>query len=396
MKTFPTLCGTLAALALLNNLAARAQTPPAAPDFSAIAPKMQSFVDQNQIAGIVTLVATKDKILYENAVGTSDLTRKMQTDDIFWIASMSKPVTAVCAAMLVDDGKLKWDDPVEKYIPEFKGLQRAGGATPSRPITLRDLLTHTSGLGEYATTQPHWTLEQYARQIASQPARFQPGTKWQYSTAGLDCVGRVVEVASGMPFDQFMQKRLLDPLGMKDTSFWLTPETEKRYAHTYILDAKTNKLTETPIAYLYGTLPTDKQRPPLGGAGLFSTAQDMAHFYQMALGGGTYNGKQILKPETLAEMTKNQIGTLMARPGMPWGCGFCVITDPAAFDANKPVSANTFGHGGAFGTSSWADPARNIIYIQMLERDKFGNPDNSAMHIAFNQLATQALASPQK
>jgi CubicO group peptidase (beta-lactamase class C family) len=375
-----------------------AQTPTAPPPAgsayaTSIPAAMQPFVDQGQIAGIVTLVATKDKLLHLAAVGTSDLSRKMQPDDLFWIASMSKPMTAVAAALLVDEGKLAFDDPVDKYLPEFKDLRvgpPGGALPPARPVTLRDLLTHTSGLPEYATTQPHWTLEQFTRQIASQPLRFQPGSRWQYSTAGIDAVGRVVEVVSGVPFGEFMDKRVFNPLGMKDTSFWVRPDQKARYAHTYRLNAQTNKLEEAVIPYMYGTAVDDRQRAPLGGAGIFSTAEDVAHFYQMALNNGAFNNKPFLKPDTLAQMTKNQIGTLTARPGMPWGYGFSVITDPAAFEANKPLSPGTFGHGGAFGTSSWADPAKGLIYVQMLERDKMGNPDNSPMHIAFNQAATQA------
>jgi CubicO group peptidase (beta-lactamase class C family) len=195
-----------------------------------------------------------------------------------------------------------------------------------------------------------------------------------------------------MPFAQFMQKRLLTPLGMKDTSFWVAPENESRYAHPIRINAQTNKFEDAPISYMYGTQITDSQRAPLGGAGLFSTAADIARFYQMALNHGTFNGQQILKSDTLAEMTKNQIGKLTARPGMPWGYGFCVITDPSAFEANKPLNIGTFGHGGAFGTSSWADPTTGIVYVQMLERNGMGNPDASPMHVAFDQIAAKAIA----
>jgi CubicO group peptidase (beta-lactamase class C family) len=279
---------------------------------------MQQFVDAHQVSGVVTLIASSTRTLHVAAVGTSDGTRKMRQDDLFWIASMSKPVTALSAALLVDDGKLSFDDPVEKFIPEFRNLTVGPSReAQARPIRVRDLLTHTSGLPEYSHTEPHWTLQQFTQQIASQPLRFQPGTRWQYSTAGLDAVGRIVEVASGMPFDQFMQKRLLDPLSMKETSFWIAPENLPRYAHTYRLNSQTHMLEETPIPYMYGTEVTDRRRAPLGGAGLFSTAQDIARIYQMALNHGAVDGRQILKPETLALMTRNQIAPLTARPGMP-------------------------------------------------------------------------------
>lgn len=297
-----------------------------APDgFSAIAPRMQEFVDKGEAAGIVTLIATKDRILHLNAVGKSDLAsdvpekkdRKLQTDDIFWIASMSKPITVACLAILADDGKLTFDDPLAKHLPEFANLmvsQNGQTAAPERPVTLRDVATHTSGFGEMATRDPHLTLAETSKKLAQLPLRFQPGTRWSYSTAGIDILGRVVEVVGGMPFDQFLQKRILDPLGMKDTSFWIAPERASRWAHSYRWNAQSGKLDETTIPYLYNTPVTDRARPPLGGAGLFSTAEDIARFYQMMLNKGTLNGKRILKAATAAEMTRNQIASLAARP----------------------------------------------------------------------------------
>ena len=360
--------------------------------FAGIAPRMQEFVDKGEAAGVVTLVATKDRVIHLSAVGKTDMAkdRKMKTDDIFWIASMSKPITAVCIAILADDGKLSFDDPLAKHLPEFAGVmvsQNGETVKPSRPPTLRDVMTHTSGLGEMNTREPHLTLAETGKKLSEQTLRFQPGSRWAYSTAGMDVLGRVVEAVSGMPFDQFLQKRVLDPLGMKDTSFWLAPEKESRWAQPYRWNAQTNKLEETVITYLYKTAPTDRQRPPLGGAGLFSTAEDMAKFYQMMLNRGTLNGKRILKAATVAEMTRKQTGELTARPGMPWGLGFCVVEDPTKMEANRVLSPNSFGHGGAFSTSSWADPTKNLIWIVMFERDGKGNPDNSDVRIAFQDAA---------
>jgi CubicO group peptidase (beta-lactamase class C family) len=364
--------------------------------FAAVAPRMQEFVDKGEAAGVVTLIATRDRVIHLNAVGKSDLAkdRKMRTDDIFWIASMSKPITAVCIAILADEGKLKFDDPLSKHLPEFAGLEVSeNGQTvkPARPPTLRDVMTHTSGLGDMTTREPHLTLAETSRKLAQQPLRFQPGSRWAYSTAGLDVLGRVVEVAGGMPFNEFLQKRVLDPLGMTNTSFWIAPEKESRWAHSYRWNAQAAKLDETTIPYLYKTAVTDRERPPLGGAGLFSTAEDIARFYQMMLNGGTLNGKHILKPETVAEMTRKQIGALNARPGMPWGLGFCVVEDPSKMAANSVLSPNSFGHGGAFSTQSWADPAKNLIWVIMFERDGKGNPDNSDVRIAFQEAAGKGL-----
>jgi CubicO group peptidase (beta-lactamase class C family) len=383
----------VAALASLLGMVVGAQ---GADRFAAVAPRMQEFVDKGEAAGVVTLIATKDRIMHLAAVGKTDLAkdRKMRTDDIFWIASMSKPITSVCIAILVDEGKLAFDDPLAKHLPEFAGLMVAeNGQTskPSRPVTLRDVMTHTSGFGEMTTREPHLTLAETSQSLSRQPLRFQPGARFQYSTAGIDVLGRVVEVASGMPFDEFLRQRVLLPLGMKDTSFWIAPEQESRWAHSYRWNAQTSKLEETPITYLYNTAVTDRRRPPLGGAGLFSTAGDIARFYQMMLNQGALHGKRILKPATVAEMTRKQTGALNARPGMPWGLGFCVVEDPTKMAANSALSPNSFGHGGAFSTQSWADPARNLIWIVMFERDGKGNPDNSDVRIAFQEAAAKGL-----
>ena len=243
--------------------------------FAAIAPRMEEFVNKGEAAGVVILIATKDRVLHLGAVGKTDMAgdRKMRTDDIFWIASMSKPITAVCIAILADDGTLSFDDPLAKYLPEFGGaMVNENGQTvkPLRPVTLRDVLTHTSGIGEMTNRDPHLTLAETGTKLSEQPLRFQPGSRWAYSTAGFDVLGRVVEVAGGMPFDEFLRKRVLVPLRMKDTSFWIALEKKSRWARPYRWNAQSGKLEETTIPYLYHTPVTDRQRPPLGGAGLFS------------------------------------------------------------------------------------------------------------------------------
>jgi CubicO group peptidase (beta-lactamase class C family) len=380
-----------------------ARSAPIQDKFAGVPQALQAFVDHGEISGAVALVADRDRVLHLSAVGVSDLDtgRTMETGDIFWIASMSKPITSVCVGLLVDDGKLGFDDPVEKYLPEFRNQWVVQEATPdrrvlvkaTRPITLRDLLTHTSGLGEYQVTDPHWTLANMSMALAREPLRFQPGSRWAYSTAGIDLLGRVVEVVSGMPFADFMQKRLLDPLGMRDTTWWISPEQDQRRAHTYVLNAQSRRLEETTIHYMYGGAVTDRARPPLGGAGLFSTAADLAKFYQMMLHGGESAGRRILRSDTVAEMTRKQTGDLKARPGMPWGLGFCVVEDPQQMEANRTLSPGSFGHGGAFGTQSWTDPTRGLIYIMMIERDKIPNtPDDSAMRRAYQKAVETALA----
>ena len=377
-----------------------AATPP--DNFNAVPASVQPFVDRGEISGAVMLLATKDRILHLSAVGQSDLAtgRKMKPDDLFWIASMSKPITATGIALLADDGRLSFDDPVEKYLPEFRGqwvvqeqaADRRVLEKPARPVTLRDLLTHTSGLGEYPVTDPHWTLAEMAKIIAREPLHFQPGIRWRYSTAGIDVLGRVIEVVSGQPFSAFMQQRLFTPLGMKDTTFWPAPAQAERLAQTYAPNAQTGRIEPTAIYYMYGGGVTDHARPALGGAGLFSTAEDVAKFYQMMLNQRTVRGRPILKPATVTEMTRKQTGDLTTRPGMPWGLGFCVVEDPAQMQANRHFNPGTFGHGGAHGTNSWADPATGLIYVFMIQRDKLPpNPDDSAMRRAFQDAVAAAL-----
>jgi CubicO group peptidase (beta-lactamase class C family) len=369
--------------------------------FAAIPERMQAFVDQGEIAGAVTLVATKDRVLDLAAVGQGDLAsgRKMATNDMFWIASMTKPMSAVAAAVLVDEGRLSFSDPVEKYLPEFHGLwvvqettaERRVLVSAVRPITVRDLLTHTSGMGEYVAYGPHWTLAEMIKGVMREPLKFQPGSRWSYSTAGLDTVGRIVEVVAGVPFAEFMQRRLFDPLGMNDTTFWMTPEQEKRFATNYRRNPDTGKLEPATIYYMYGGAVTDRGRPPLGGASLFSTAEDLAKFYQMLLNGGAVTGTRILKPETVAEMTRPQTGNIKAGflPGSAWGLGFCLVEQPDGVTAI--LSSGTFGHGGAHGTQSWADPRRGVIYIMMIQRAGLPNSDGSEMRRVFQETASVAL-----
>jgi CubicO group peptidase (beta-lactamase class C family) len=370
--------------------------------FAAIPERMQAFVDQGEIAGAVTLVATKDRILHLAAIGQSDLAsgRKMQTDDLFWIASMTKPMSAAAVAMLVDEGKLSFDDPVEKYLPEFHNLWVVQEQTAdqrvlvpaARPITLRDLLTHTSGMGEYVAYGPHWTLAEMIKAMVREPLKFQPGTRWSYSTAGIDTLCRVVEVVGGVPFAEFMQRRLLDPLGMKDSTFWLSLGQEPRFATNYRRNPDTGRLEPAAIYYMYGGAVTDRARPPLGGAGLFSTAADVAKFYQMLLDGGTLNAQRILKPETVAELTRVQTGGLKAGflPGTAWGYGFCLVQEPQG--VTTVLAPGTFGHGGAHGTQSWADPRRGVIYILMIQRAGLPNSDGSDLRRVFQETAVAALA----
>lgn len=238
------------------------------------------------------------------------------------------------------------------------------------------------------TREPHLTLAQTSQLVAAMPLQFQPGTRWKYSTAGIDVLGRVVEVVSGQPYDKFLQDRLFTPLGMKDTTFWLTESQVPRFAANYRMDG--GKLVPVEIDYFYKTAATDRARPPLGGAGLFSTAADLCRFSQMMLRGGEIDGKRYLKESTARELITKQTGDLQARAGMPWGLGFCLVEDPQQLAANKMLSPNSYGHGGAHATSMWNDPAKGVIYILLQQRGKMSNPDNNDMRRVFQEVATAA------
>jgi CubicO group peptidase (beta-lactamase class C family) len=220
---------------------------------------------------------------------------------------------------------------------------------------------------------------------------FQPGSQWSYSTAGIDTLCRVVEVVSGAPFAEFMQKRIFDPLGMTNSTFWLTPEEEKRFATNYRRNSQTGGLEPVTIHYMYGGAVTDRVRPPLGGAGLFSTAADVAKFYQMMLNEGELNGCRILRPETVREMTRTQTAGIKAGflPGTAWGLGLCRVQEPQGVTA--VLAPGTFGHGGAHGTQSWADPQRGVIYVLMIQRAGLPNSDGSDLRRVFQEAAVAAL-----
>lgn len=274
-----------------------------APEGGKVAAALQPFVDEHTLAGAVTLVASKDKVLSLEAVGFSDVAGKvpMKADDSFWIASMSKPMTASALMMLVDEGKVNVEDPVEKYLPEFRGQMLAAEQDgehvllkkPSHPIKVREVLSHTSGLPFMSRPEQQtgridtMPLREAAMSYALTPLVFEPGTKYQYSNAGINTAGRIIEVVSGMPYEQFMQKRLFDPLGMKDTSFFLNEQQLKRLARSYKPDKDRTGLEETPVTQLSYPL-TRPDRYPSPAGGLFSTAADVGRFGQMILNGGEF------------------------------------------------------------------------------------------------------------
>jgi CubicO group peptidase (beta-lactamase class C family) len=345
--------------------------------------RMKAFADQGKAAGIVTLVARHGHVALLSAVGYQDLETKtpMRADSIFQIASMTKPVTSVGILILADEGKLALTDSVEKHLPEFRGQMmkvcpKPSGPcslrVPSRPITIRDLLTHTSGmpggppagLKDLFATRDRTLAEAVAIE-SQQPLEFEPGTRWSYSNTGMAALGRIIEVVSGEPYEKFIAARILTPLGMKDTFYFPPPDRYPRIAAIYTdVDGKLQRATVD--LYHKGA----KYPAPEGG--LYSTASDMARFYQMLLDHGSLDGVRILSPAAVKVMTTVQTGDLKTgfAPGMGYGLGVS-ITRPGDGEL-RLSSPGAFGHGGAYRTYSWADPKKDMVGIIMLQRTNGG------------------------
>ena len=347
--------------------------------------RMREFVADKQISGAVTLVARRGRIVHLEAVGFADLENQkpMQKDSIFAIASMTKPITATAVMVLQDEGKLSIDDDVSKYIPQLKDLSLETGR-PSRQITVRDLLTHTSGIGGSQRNQG--SLKETVELIAKRPLRFEPGSQWQYSP-GLTVCGRIVEVVSGKPYEEFLAERIFRPLKMVDTTFYPTTQQQKRLARLY--EPSKGKRAIQPASHWLSELSAERTPNPSGG--LFSTATDMARFYQMILGGGRFNGRRIVSEPAVRRMTRVHTGDLAPgfTPGNGWGLGWCIVRRPQG--VTKVLSSGTYGHGGAFGTQGWVDPKREMIFVLMIQRIGFGNSDASDIRAALQELAVKAI-----
>jgi CubicO group peptidase (beta-lactamase class C family) len=380
----------LTTLALVMALGqAERGAPPAVPT---IHDRLGKCIAGREIAGAVTLVAAADRVLHLDATGYASLnpSQPMDADAIFWIASMSKPLLATLLLMLQDEGLLSVDDPLAKYLPEFEGLKSAGGR-PAR-VTIRHLLTHTSGLGEINGEQARACrrLAEVIPLYLARPVAFPPGSKWVYCQSGINTGGRIAEVVTGEPLDKLMERRLFEPLGMKDTTFYLTEKQLPRLARSYRRTDRGN-LEETAIGFLHGKSPTSRDRFPAPNGGLFSTASDYARFCQMILGGGERDGKRYLKPQTVQLMTTIQTGELKTgfTPGNGWGLGWCVVREPQGVTAM--LSPGSFGHGGAYGTQAWIDPVKKRAYILLVQRANFPNSDASEVRRAFQEAASAAL-----
>lgn len=348
---------------------------------------MKRFVDEGQVSGAVTLVASGGKVVHLGAVGLADIDsgKEMLTHKMFSIASMTKPVTATAVMILQDEGKLNIDDKISKYLPVYKNVKLQDGSAPDREITIRDAITHTAGLAGNQIFDS--SLKDSVDELATRSLKFQPGTKWQYSP-GLNVAGRVVEVVAGKPFEEFVQQRIFDPLKMTNTSFFPNDKQQARIAALYRMDRQNKTLAEIDNRIVD---PSNVKAPNPSG-GLFSTARDMFRFYQMILSGGQLRrGDRIVSEQAVKEMTQPQTGDLVTgfTPGNCWGLGWCIVREPQG--VTESLSSGTFGHGGAFGTQGWVDPKTQTIYVLMIQRADLPNSDGSGIRKSFHKAASEAL-----
>jgi CubicO group peptidase (beta-lactamase class C family) len=362
---------------------------------------MQEMMAKNEIAGAVTLVAAPDRLLHLEATGWADLASKrpMTPETLFWIASMTKPVTGVAVLMLQDEGKLSVADPVAKYLPGFAGLKTPSGRPAN--LTIAQILTHTSGLGEAAgpAAQQAKTLADLVPIWLAAPMQYEPGERWKYTQSGINAGARIVEVVSGMTFDVFVQKRIFDPLGMKDTTFYPDGRQRARLAVSYAKNKETGVLEPVPPRPEFGP----RDRPPQGNGGLYSTGPDYARFCRMLLNGGTFEGRRYLSAAAMTLLTSPQTGDLPTGffqtdtygnrgANYGWGITTCILRTPHDGVAAM-LSPGTYGHGGAWGTQAWIDPVKSVAYIMMVQRSGFPNSDASDVRKAFQQAAADALSN---
>jgi CubicO group peptidase (beta-lactamase class C family) len=351
---------------------------------------MKELVDQGRLAGVVTMVSRHGKVVEFDASGKRDIAASapMQKDSIFRIYSMSKPITGVAMMILFEEGKWQLNDPVAKYIPEFAKLKvystdannNVVMKDQAHPVTMRELMSHSGGFtyGFFSNTavdklqieadllNPNNTLDEFIKRAAKLPLNSQPGTEWHYSIS-VDIQGYIVQKLSGMPFEEFLEKRIFKPLGMVDTAFYVPKEKLNRFAEFYSYD-KDGKLQVVGVKD--GLNHDFAAKPALssGGGGLVSTATDYMRFCQMLLNGGQLDGTRILSPLTVELMHTNVLApnVPILAPGAGFGLDFAIYTDPAA--AGGYYGKGSYWWGGAAGTWFWIDPVNDLIVLGMIQQ----------------------------
>jgi len=381
---------------------------------------VQRRIDAGDLTGAVTIVARKGKVVHLEAQGVMDLeSRKpVAKDTLFRVASMTKPITGLAILMMIEEGKVRLTDPVSRYIPEFRGMKvavplpnqgRGGAPEPGggaggrggaaavpqfysvpaeREITIRDLLTHVSGLvsgpignseARKLNRRPEENLASYVPRLGTTPLEFQPGSRWSYSAqAGFDTLGRIVEIVSGMPLDQFFRQRIFDPLGMNDIYFWPPDDRWPRVASVY---------QRTPNGLQKSQNPNNMSSKVyfMGSGGLISTAEDYLPFGVMLANGGEWNGKRLLSPKTVEMMRAVHVpDTLPGRqPGEGYGLSVRVVNDHAR--RGTLLSSGSFGWSGAYGTHFFVDPVEQVVAVLMVQTS---NPE---VNRDFEDMVMQAI-----
>jgi len=339
-----------------------------------VAETLEPYIKSGELPGMVTIIATKDAVLQVDAVGFADVEsqRPMKADTVFWIASQTKPVTAVAVMILVDEGKLSLTEPITKYLPELKDLKvvaekdndRTVLVPVDKPITLEMLLSHTAGLEFLTPFQSNHKIDslpmsKYVTTVVMTPLRTQPGTAYQYSNIGINLAGAAVERVAGMPFEEFLAKRLFEPLGMKETTFFPDAALLNRLATTYSLDKETSKLVPSRTAYLTFPLDaTDRFAEP--GGGLFSTPNDLIKFFQMLQGDGEFNGKRILSEAAVKEIQTKHTGSL-----------------PNAYGLGVTTNNGVYGHGGALGTDTVVNTNNGRVLLYFIQHQGLKKSDEA-------------------
>ena len=368
---------------------------------------MSAYVESGKLPGIVVAVARNGRLAHWKAFGLRSIEANdpMERDDLFRIYSMTKPITSAAMMLLVDEGKVTLEDPVAKYLPAFADIKvwsRDGPVAPRRPMTIRDLLRHTSGLtyGAFGETpvdsayrqaglmEPRWDIAGLMDQLARLPLIGHPGEIWNYGFS-TDVAGRIIELVSGMSLDRFFAQRILAPLKMGDSFFEVPPEKRNRFTGYYTRTAGRSVLLDSPDTGSY------TRRPPLfsGGGGLVSTVPDYLRFAQMILNGCELDGVRLLRRETAAEMLKNQLPSELIPirvgpftfPGNGFGLGFSVVVDPGEFGINDLGRA---GWGGYANTFFWIDPNRGLIAMVFTQSFPFAE---HPLEADFRRLVYQAL-----
>lgn len=380
---------------------------------------LQTMIDEGQLAGAVTLVGRRGRLVHTRAMGAKDLESgaPLATDDIFRIFSMTKPVTGAAMMILYEAGLWRPEDPISRFLPALADLHVAARdirgelvrVAPDHPPTMAELMTHTAGFSYgfdpddpvdalYREANPLGAadLADMVERLADLPLHYQPGAEWRYSLA-MDVQGAIIEVLSGQSLPEFMRTRIFEPLGMADTAFHVRPGERARLGTCYRMSARRGLVPlEQPL------LGADYDAPPalaLGGGGLFSTAADYARFAQMLLNKGEFGGARILQPSSVALMTRNHlspeimaggfgVGFQQIRPGFGYGFDGAVFTDPGL--AGVPVGKGTYQWDGAAGTWFWVDPVNDLLFVGMIQR--MALPGSPALQAITQTLMAEAFA----